>query len=71
MAWLASSLSAGVTGQIIEASGFGLALVQGWTRGPKASNLPSRPEEVDAAVRHQGSALTVNCSERARHSIVE
>jgi NAD(P)-dependent dehydrogenase (short-subunit alcohol dehydrogenase family) len=51
VAWLASPLSAGVTGQIIEASGFGLALVQGWTRGPKAADLPSRPEEVDSSVR--------------------
>jgi NAD(P)-dependent dehydrogenase (short-subunit alcohol dehydrogenase family) len=51
VAWLASPLSAGVTGQVIEASGFGLALVQGWTRGSKAADLPSRPEEVDAPVR--------------------
>lgn len=49
--WLASPFSGDVTGQIIESSGFGLALVQGWTRGPKASELPDDPSQVDVAIR--------------------
>ena len=33
--WLASAESAGVTGRVFEASGTGLAVAQGWTRGPR------------------------------------
>jgi NAD(P)-dependent dehydrogenase (short-subunit alcohol dehydrogenase family) len=48
--WLASPLSADVTGQVIEASGLCLAVAEGWRRGPSAAPL-SDPHEVDAALR--------------------
>ena len=49
--WLASSLSADVTGQVIEASGLVLAVAEGWRRGPSTQDVPSEPGEVDAVVR--------------------
>jgi NAD(P)-dependent dehydrogenase (short-subunit alcohol dehydrogenase family) len=48
--WLASPLSAGVTGQVLEASGVVLAVAEGWRRGPAVDPLDD-PYEVDAAVR--------------------
>jgi hypothetical protein len=33
--WLASSESKGVTGRVFEASGQGLAIAEGWHRGPE------------------------------------
>jgi NAD(P)-dependent dehydrogenase (short-subunit alcohol dehydrogenase family) len=48
--WLASPLSADVTGQVIEASGLCLAVAEGWRRGPTAAPV-SEPREVDAALR--------------------
>ena len=48
--WLASPLSADVTGQVIEASGLCLGVAEGWHRGPTAAPLAD-PREVDAALR--------------------
>jgi NAD(P)-dependent dehydrogenase (short-subunit alcohol dehydrogenase family) len=48
--WLASHDSAGVTGQVIEASGLVLAVAEGWHRGPSAIPVES-PEEVGPIVR--------------------
>jgi NAD(P)-dependent dehydrogenase (short-subunit alcohol dehydrogenase family) len=49
--WLASPLSAGVTGQVIESSGLVLAIAEGWHRGPSTDEPPAEPGEVDAIVR--------------------
>jgi NAD(P)-dependent dehydrogenase (short-subunit alcohol dehydrogenase family) len=49
--WLASPLSADVTGQVIESSGLVLAIAEGWRRGPSTEKVPSEPDEVDAIVR--------------------
>jgi NAD(P)-dependent dehydrogenase (short-subunit alcohol dehydrogenase family) len=49
--WLASPLSAGVTGQVIESSGLILAIAEGWHRGPSTDEPPAEPGEVDAIVR--------------------
>jgi NAD(P)-dependent dehydrogenase (short-subunit alcohol dehydrogenase family) len=49
--WLASPLSADVTGQVIESSGLVLAIAEGWHRGPSTTDIPSDPTEVDALVR--------------------
>ena len=48
--WLASTLSADVTEQILEVSGTTFAIAEGWHRGPAAAPL-SDPTEVDAAIR--------------------
>jgi NAD(P)-dependent dehydrogenase (short-subunit alcohol dehydrogenase family) len=48
--WLASSDSADVTGQVIEASGLVLAVAEGWHRGPSTKPVES-PEEVGPVVR--------------------
>ena len=48
--WLASTLSADVTEQIIEVSGTNFAIAEGWHRGPTGAPL-SDPTEVDAAIR--------------------
>jgi NAD(P)-dependent dehydrogenase (short-subunit alcohol dehydrogenase family) len=48
--WLASPLSADVTGQVIEASGLCLAVAEGWRRGPTSAPLAD-VREVDAAAR--------------------
>jgi NAD(P)-dependent dehydrogenase (short-subunit alcohol dehydrogenase family) len=49
--WLASPLSAGVTGQVIESSGLTLAIAEGWRRGPSADEVPSEASEVNVLVR--------------------
>jgi NAD(P)-dependent dehydrogenase (short-subunit alcohol dehydrogenase family) len=49
--WLASPLSADVTGQVIESSGLVLAIAEGWTRGPQTDDVPDEPEDVDVVVR--------------------
>jgi NAD(P)-dependent dehydrogenase (short-subunit alcohol dehydrogenase family) len=49
-AWLASTLSADVTEQIIEVSGTNFAIAEGWHRGPTGAPL-SDPTEVDTAIR--------------------
>jgi NAD(P)-dependent dehydrogenase (short-subunit alcohol dehydrogenase family) len=48
--WLASPDSADVTGQVIEASGLGLAIAEGWHRGPSTDPVET-PEEVGPLVR--------------------
>ena len=48
--WLASSDSADITGQVLEASGFGVAVAEPWHRGPKTGPLDD-PHDVAAAVR--------------------
>ncbi len=49
--WLASPLSADITGQVIESSGLVLAIAEGWHRGPTVDNPPAEPDEVDGVVR--------------------
>jgi NAD(P)-dependent dehydrogenase (short-subunit alcohol dehydrogenase family) len=49
--WLASPLSADVTGQVIESSGLVLAIAEGWRRGPSTDEPPAEPADVDAVVR--------------------
>jgi NAD(P)-dependent dehydrogenase (short-subunit alcohol dehydrogenase family) len=48
--WLASTDSADITGQVIEASGLVLAVAEGWHRGPSTEPVES-PEEVGPLVR--------------------
>jgi len=48
--WLASTDSADVTGQVIEASGLVLAIAEGWHRGPSTDPVRD-PEEVGVRVR--------------------
>ena len=48
--WLASTDSADITGQVIEASGLALAVAEGWHRGPSTEPFES-PEEVGPLVR--------------------
>jgi NAD(P)-dependent dehydrogenase (short-subunit alcohol dehydrogenase family) len=48
--WLASPLSRGVTGRVIESSGAVLAIAEGWHRGPTAKPVDD-PEEFDKVVR--------------------
>jgi NAD(P)-dependent dehydrogenase (short-subunit alcohol dehydrogenase family) len=48
--WLASTLSADVTEQVIEISGTNFAIAEGWHRGPTGTPVAD-PVEVDAAVR--------------------
>lgn len=49
--WLASAMSADVTGQVIESSGLWLAIAEGWHRGPSTAEPPTEPCAVDTAVR--------------------
>jgi NAD(P)-dependent dehydrogenase (short-subunit alcohol dehydrogenase family) len=48
--WLASPLSKGVTGKVIESSGAVLAIAEGWHRGPTTKPVDDA-EQLDAAVR--------------------
>ena len=48
--WLASTLSADVTEQVIEISGTNFAIAEGWHRGPTGTPVAD-PADVDAAVR--------------------
>jgi NAD(P)-dependent dehydrogenase (short-subunit alcohol dehydrogenase family) len=54
--WLASPLSADVTGEVIESSGLVCAIAEGWRRGPSSEHVPEGPAEVDALVRKLLSA---------------
>ena len=58
--WLASEQSAGVTGQVFEASGQFLAIAEGWIRGP--SDRPGR--RPDAARRRRRQAARRHPSQR-------
>lgn len=49
--WLASPLSADITGQVIESSGLIFAVAEGWRRGPSTTEVPTEPAEVDSLVR--------------------
>ncbi|MCU1488162.1 MAG: short-chain dehydrogenase/reductase, partial [Actinomycetia bacterium] len=46
--WLASPLSADVTGQVVEANGKLLAVAEGWHRGPSTAPISSPVEAGDA-----------------------
>jgi len=48
--WLASTDSADVTGQVIEASGQLIGIAEGWHRGPICAPV-ARPAEVGSALR--------------------
>ncbi len=37
--WLASAVSAGVSGRVFEASGQTLAIAEGWVRGPRTGPI--------------------------------
>jgi len=70
--WLASTLSADVTEQVIEVSGTNFAIAEGWHRGPAGSPV-AEPAEVDAAIRklladarpHMTFAETTNQQQRS------
>ena len=49
--WLASPMSADITGQVIESSGQILGIAEGWRRGPHIDNPPIDPHEIDPIVR--------------------
>ncbi len=49
--WLASPISADVTGQIIESSGQILGIAEGWRRGPHIDNPPIDPHDIDPIIR--------------------
>lgn len=61
--WLASPLSAGVTGRVFVASGRELAIAEGWHRGPTAPP-PDEPADVDAIVRPLLAAARPNADMR-------
>lgn len=44
--WLASTESAGVTGQVIESTGTVTAIAEGWRRGPTSTTPPAEPGDV-------------------------
>ena len=48
--WLASPLSADVTGRVFEASGAVFGIAEGWHRGPTAAPVDD-PNQIDAVVR--------------------
>jgi NAD(P)-dependent dehydrogenase (short-subunit alcohol dehydrogenase family) len=50
VAWLASTRSGDVSGQVFEASGLGLGVAEGWHRGPTAAAV-AEPEDVEAVLR--------------------
>ena len=54
--WLASGLSAGVTGRVIEASGRTLAIAEGWHRGPAAAPSEHPLEAGEVITELLGSA---------------
>ncbi len=50
--WLASSESADVTGEVIEACGLNVSVAEGWTRGPTITDgIPQDPGEVEPVLR--------------------
>ena len=57
--WLASPLSADVTGRTIVASGRRLAVAEGWHRGPTAAPV-AKADEVDAVIRPLLAAAAPN-----------
>ena len=69
--WLASTMSADVTEQIVEVSGTNFAIAEGWHRGP-ATTPVAEPAEIDAVIRkllagarpHMTFAETTNTQNR-------
>jgi NAD(P)-dependent dehydrogenase (short-subunit alcohol dehydrogenase family) len=59
LVWLASPLSADVTGRVIVASGKRLAVAEGWRRGPTAGPVGDA-SEVDAVIRPLLAAAAPN-----------
>jgi NAD(P)-dependent dehydrogenase (short-subunit alcohol dehydrogenase family) len=59
LVWLASPLSADVTGRVIVASGKRLAVAEGWRRGPTAPPVAD-PSDVDAVIRPLLAAAAPN-----------
>jgi NAD(P)-dependent dehydrogenase (short-subunit alcohol dehydrogenase family) len=59
LVWLASPLSADVTGRVIVASGKRLAVAEGWRRGPTAPPV-AEAADVDAAIRPLLAAAAPN-----------
>jgi NAD(P)-dependent dehydrogenase (short-subunit alcohol dehydrogenase family) len=59
LVWLASPLSADVTGRVVVASGKRLAIAEGWRRGPTGPPVAD-PAEVDAAIRPLLAAAAPN-----------
>ena len=59
LVWLASPLSADVTGRVIVASGKRLAVAEGWRRGPTGPPVAD-PADVDAAIRPLLAAAAPN-----------
>jgi len=51
VAWLASSVSAGVTGRVFVASGRNFAVAEGWHRGPSIENPDDDPVVLGEAVK--------------------
>jgi NAD(P)-dependent dehydrogenase (short-subunit alcohol dehydrogenase family) len=49
--WMASTQSAGVTGQVIESNGRLLGIAEGWRRGPHITEPPIDASEMDAIIR--------------------
>jgi NAD(P)-dependent dehydrogenase (short-subunit alcohol dehydrogenase family) len=61
--WLASSMSAGVTGRVIVASGKRLAIAEGWHRGPTAAPVAD-PDEIDGVLRGLLAEATPNADDQ-------
>ncbi len=59
LVWLASPLSADVTGRVIVTSGKRLAVAEGWRRGPTGPPV-AEAADVDAAIRPLLAAATPN-----------
>jgi NAD(P)-dependent dehydrogenase (short-subunit alcohol dehydrogenase family) len=59
LVWLASPVSADVTGRVIVASGKRLAVAEGWHRGPTGAPVAD-PAAVDAAIRPLLAAAAPN-----------
>ena len=59
LVWLASPLSADVTGRVIVASGTRIAIAEGWRRGPTAKPVAD-PAEVDDVIRELLAAAAPN-----------
>jgi NAD(P)-dependent dehydrogenase (short-subunit alcohol dehydrogenase family) len=61
--WLASPISADVTGRVIVASGRRLAIAEGWSRGPTGPPVADA-SEIDAAIRPLLEAARPNADEQ-------
>lgn len=61
--WLASDLSADVTGRVFVASGRRIAVAEGWRRGPTGPAVAD-PSEVDSAIRPLLAAAEPNADEQ-------